>query len=218
MSKKVSDAVIRRLPLYYRQLNQLEATGKESISSKELGNLLGLTASQIRQDFNHFGGFGHQGYGYNIAELRSAMAAILGLDRIWNIIIIGAGNMGSALAGYPFFRSGSYKVLALFDSDPALVGTFIHGLPVYDIKEVAAYIDENDVAIAALTVPAPAVDSVVSQLENSRLQAIWNFAPVKIKTSKSMVESIYLGDSLLALTFMLAAQPENRSNEDSNNL
>lgn len=206
MQKKVSDAVIRRLPLYYRQLSQLEALGRESISSKELGMLLGLTASQIRQDFNHFGGFGHQGYGYNVIELRKAIASILGLDRTWKIVIVGAGNMGSALAGYPFFRSGCYQIQALFDTDPKLVGTNVHGLPVLPMKDIRDFINRQGVDIAALTVPAAAVETVLGQLEGSCLKALWNFAPVKIKAPGLTVESIHLEDSLLALSFMLSAR------------
>lgn len=209
MSKKISDAAIRRLPRYYRHLKEMEREGISRTSSQALSQRMGLTASQIRQDFNHFGGFGQQGYGYKVKELCDALARILGQgqNRFYNTIIIGAGNMGRALGRYDAFRQEGIRVMAYFDQDPTLVDHMIEGLYVYPMEQLEWYIRQNEVEIAIITVPAFAAQQVASRAVSAGIKWIWNFAPVDLKVAGVIVESTHLTDSMLALTYRMN-QPE----------
>jgi redox-sensing transcriptional repressor len=204
--KKISNAVKRRLPRYYRRLRALDEAGVESVSSRSLGELLGLTASQIRQDFSHFGGFGHQGYGYYVPKLREALEEILGLKRTWKMVVVGAGNIGRALAGYRFLDNEVFEVAALFDIDQSVIGSIIHGRPVLPMEELVPFINGNGIDIAILTVPQEAAPGVAREIAKSSVRAILNFAPVKLDVGNGpIVESIHIIDSLMSLTYQLTA-------------
>lgn len=203
MQAKISEAVIRRLPRYYRQLKLLEMQGVEKISSQSLSQALNVTASQIRQDLNCFGGFGQQGYGYNVRELRGKIAQILGIDRKYQLVIVGAGNIGAALASYGSFISEGYEILALFDVDPALVGTSVAGLPVLHIDALREFLSGHGVQMAIIATPQAAALPVARQLTELGVQAIWNFAPVELVLDDVVVENAQLTDGLMALTYRL---------------
>lgn len=205
MTKQVSDAVIRRLPRYYRQLTELERANVARTSSSALGEHMGLTASQIRQDFNHFGGFGQQGFGYKVSELRQKIASILGLHTQagYKMVIVGAGNVGRALAQYGSFAREGYRVMAFFDVNPELVGTTIEGYEVLPVADLERYAKDNGVDIVVLTVPAEAVESLRPMLQRSGIGGVWNFAPVDLSLTGIAVESIHLTDSLMTLTYRM---------------
>ncbi len=203
MAQKVSDAVIRRLPRYYRQLSSLQQDGVERISSLALSRIMNLTASQIRQDLSCFGGFGQQGYGYNVSELMRHVAEILGIDKEYNMIILGAGNIGQALSNYTQFASAGYHILALFDANPALVGKTVGGNQVHSIDTLEDVIGDQAVDIAVLAVPAAAARSLAGRLVKAGVRAIWNFAPVEIVIEGVVVENAQLTDGLMALTYRL---------------
>jgi len=201
--KKISDAIIRRLPRYYKQLCDLESAGVDHISSQSLGERLEVKASQIRQDLNSFGGFGQQGYGYPVTELKNRIAKILNIDKQWKMVIIGAGNIGRALSSYGEFSKEGFEILALFDSNPNLVGKRVGDLEILDVKKLAEYINENDVDIMALTVPQSAVKELMFIAEKSNVGAVWNFSPADIFSPKVVVENIHLTDSLMSLSYHL---------------
>jgi redox-sensing transcriptional repressor len=201
----VSEAVMRRMPKYYRYLTDMEKAGIERISSKELSKRMGLTASQIRQDFNCFGGFGQQGYGYNVSELRQEIQKILGLHNEYHIIIIGAGNLGQALANYTGFEKDGFFVKALFDINPRLIGMSIRGIPIYDIDEMESFISENEVHIAAICTPKEKAQEAAEILIQSGVKGIWNFAAVDIAVpNQAIVENVHLSDSLYTLSFRMS--------------
>lgn len=202
--RKVSGAVIRRLPGYYRYLGNLERAGVQRISSQELGEQMGLTASQIRQDINCFGGFGQQGYGYNVPELKRHIGRILGLERTYRMAIVGAGNMGQALMSYDGFRDMRFEVVAAFDSDPALIGRSVRGLPIRDVRELPRALAEQPVDIGIVAVPESAAQAVCDQLVAGGAHAIWNFAPIDLVAGPDVViNNVHLSDSLLVLTYAL---------------
>lgn len=202
--RRVSGAVIRRLPGYYRYLGKLERAGAQRISSQELGEQMGLTASQIRQDINCFGGFGQQGYGYNVPELRRRIGDILGLNRAYRMAIVGAGNMGRALLSYGGFRDMRFEVVAVFDSDPELIGRAALGLTIRDVRELPQALAAQPVDIGIIAVPESAAQSVCDQLVAGGVRAIWNFAPVDLAAGPDVaVNSVHLSDSLLVLTYAL---------------
>ena len=203
MQRKISDAVIRRLPRYYRQLLALESEGVQKISSLALSTLMNVTASQIRQDLNCFGGFGQQGYGYNVSELRRHIAQILGLDRKYSMVIIGAGNIGQALSSYTQFASEGYDILALFDTNPELIGRSIGNADVLPMDGLESFLTGRTVDIAVVAVPAKAATSVAQRLVRAGIQAIWNFAPVEIVIDGVVVENAQLTDGLMTLTYKL---------------
>ncbi len=203
MAQKVSDAVIRRLPRYYRQLSVLQQDGVNRISSLALSRMMNLTASQIRQDLSCFGGFGQQGYGYNVSELMRHVAEILGIDKEYNMIILGAGNIGQALSNYAQFGSAGYHILALFDANPELIGKAVGGNPIRSIGELEETLATNRVDIAVLAVPASAARPLADRLVKAGVRAIWNFAPVEIAISGVVVENAQLTDGLMALTYRL---------------
>ena len=202
--KEISQAVIARLPRYFRYLGELKDDGVERISSRELSRLMNITASQIRQDFNNFGGFGQQGYGYNVEYLYTEIAKILGLDRTHHLIIIGAGNLGQALANYVECGRKGVLVTGIFDGNPALYGRRIRGVEVRPMEEMARFVREHNVDIAVLTVPKAAAVGVAGQLVKVGISAIWNFAHVDLDVpGEVQVENVHLSDSLIRLSYLL---------------
>ncbi|KYO68703.1 Redox-sensing transcriptional repressor Rex [Thermovenabulum gondwanense] len=202
--KKISLAVIRRLPKYHKCLGELLRNNVEKVSSQELGQMLGFTASQVRQDLNNFGEFGQQGYGYNVEQLYNEVAKILGLHTEHKMVIIGAGNLGQALANYKDFESHGFKIIAMFDINPRLTGLRIHGVPVYDLEELSYVINENNVDIAIIAVPKENAQQVADVLSGTIIKGIWNFAPIEIKVPPHiMVENVHLIDSLFTLSYKI---------------
>ena len=206
MQKKISTAVIKRLPRYYRYLGELLEKDVVRISSKELSEKMNVTASQIRQDLNNFGGFGQQGYGYNVEYLYMEIGKILGLDRKYNLIIIGGGNVGQALAKYTDFERRNFFVQAIFDVNPELNGKTVRGIPIYMMDTLEEYIKNNTVDIVVLAIPKSQTTAVVADLERWGVKAIWNFAPTEVKVSKDViVENVHLTESLMRLSYRLNA-------------
>ncbi|QUI22880.1 redox-sensing transcriptional repressor Rex [Vallitalea pronyensis] len=203
VEKKISTAVIKRLPKYYRYLGDLLENDVVRISSKELSQRMGVTASQIRQDLNNFGGFGQQGYGYNVEYLYNAIGKILGLENKYNTIIIGAGNLGQALANYTNFDKRGFKVKGLFDVNPRLVGITVRGIEIQDLDEMEHFIKENAIDIAVLTLPKQKAPKIANDLVHYGIKGIWNFAPVDLKLSNKdvVVENVHLLDSLMTLSY-----------------
>lgn len=199
MSKEISQAVIRRPPRYYRYLGELLDEGVERISSNDLSHRMKVTASQIRQDLNNFGGFGQQGYGYNVQFLYEEIGKIMGLNTEHRIIIIGAGNLGQALANYVKFEKLGFVITALFDVNPELSGKSVRGIPILMLSELDEYCRTHRVDIAALTMPKSKADSIASKLVDLGIRAIWNFAHVdlEIPNKDVVVESVHLSDSLM---------------------
>lgn len=206
--KDISRAVIKRLPRYYRYLGELMEDGVERISSNELSGRMKVTASQIRQDLNNFGGFGQQGYGYNVQSLYEEIGRILGLDTEHKIIIIGAGNLGQALANYVKFEKLGFVITALFDVNPALKGQSVRGIPIYMLDELDEYCRTHQVDIAALTMPKSKADSIAKKVVELGIHAIWNFAHVdlRIDDKNVVVESVHLSDSLMQLSYNIVKQ------------
>ena len=184
MSKEISQAVIRRLPRYYRYLGELLDEGVERISSNDLSHRMKVTASQIRQDLNNFGGFGQQGYGYNVQFLYEEIGKIMGLNTEHRIIIIGAGNLGQALANYVKFEKLGFVITALFDVNPELSGKSVRGIPILMLSELDEYCRTHRVDIAALTMPKSKADSIASKLVDLGIRAIWNFAHVDLEIDR----------------------------------
>ena len=203
MEKDISQAVIRRMPRYYRYLGELLDEGVERISSGELSVRMKVTASQIRQDLNNFGGFGQQGYGYNVQYLYDEIGKILGLDRSYQMIIVGAGNLGQAIANYSKFESLGFKTIALFDSNPELKGQTERGIPVLGAEELEGFCREHHVDIAALTLPRTAAEETARLLVDCGIKAIWNFAHVDLELGDQdvVVENVHLSDSLMRLSY-----------------
>ena len=202
--KKVSMAVIKRLPKYHQCLGNLRNNEVERVSSQELSEYLGFTASQIRQDLNNFGEFGQQGYGYNVEQLYNEIAKILGLNTEHKMVIVGAGNLGQALANYQGFQLHGFNIIALFDVNPKLIGLKIGDIPILDSDEMIYFINENDVDIAVLAVPQDRAQQVVEQLCKSNIRGIWNFTSANIKPTRNViVENVYLIDSLFTLSYRL---------------
>ena len=207
--RKISRAVISRLPRYYRYLGDLLEAGVERISSNDLSKKMQVTASQIRQDLNNFGGFGQQGYGYNVKYLYTEIGKILGLDKDHNFIIIGAGNLGQALANYAAFERNGFILKSLFDVNPRLEGVTIRGIPVRMLDELEGYLQENDIEIAALTLPKSKAEEVADVLVANGIKAIWNFAHTDLTLPKDViVESVHLADSLMKLSYNISQHNE----------
>ena len=203
-AKEISQAVVSRLPRYFRYLGELKDEGVERISSQELSKLMRVTASQIRQDFNNFGGFGQQGYGYNVEYLYTEIGKILGLDQTHRLIIIGAGHLGQAIANYMNFERRGFIFTGVFDNNPALYGRKIRGIEVRPMEEVADFVEQNNVDIAVLTIPKNSAEEVADRLVSVGIKAIWNFAHVDLKVPKEVqVENVHLSDSLMKLSYML---------------
>ena len=207
----VSSAVIKRLPRYHRYLGDLLREGKFRISSAELSRMMNVTASQIRQDLNCFGGFGQQGYGYNVKYLHAKISELLGVNNGFSAVIVGAGNLGRALAATHMFERRGVSRLALFDTNPELIGGDIYGIPVYSVETLAAFCRENGVNIGVLTVPKEAAYEVAVTMAEAGVEGIWNFANMELKLpehSHVIVENIHLGDSLMTLCYKIKTKNE----------
>ena len=205
--RKISRAVISRLPRYYRYLGDLLEAGVERISSSDLSKKMHVTASQIRQDLNNFGGFGQQGHGYNVKYLYTEIGKILGLDRCHNFIIIGAGNLGQALANYASFERSGFILKSLFDVNPRLEGVTIRGIPVRMVDELEDFLKNNDIEIAALTLPKSKAIEVADILVDNGVKGIWNFAHTDLSLPKDVVvENVHLSDTLMKLSYNLCQQ------------
>ena len=202
--KSISKAVIKRLPRYYRYLGELIEEGIERISSNELSAKMRVTASQIRQDLNNFGGFGQQGYGYNVPYLYEEIGKILGLDKTHHMIIIGAGNLGQALANYVKFEKRGFKIVGVFDINPVLKGISIRGNGIRMMSELPDFLQKEDVQIAALTVPKSSAAEIAELLVENGIKAIWNFAHLDLNVPKDViVENVHLSESLMRLSYNL---------------
>lgn len=203
MEKEISQAVIRRMPRYYRYLGELLEEGVERISSNDLSRRMRVTASQIRQDLNNFGGFGQQGYGYNVQFLYDEIGKILGLNETHHIIVIGAGNLGQAITNYVKFEKFGFIIAALFDVNPKLKGQTVRGIPIYLMDELDQYCKDHPVDIAALTLPKEKADETAQHLVRLGVHAIWNFAHVDLDLSDNqvVVENVHLSDSLMQLSY-----------------
>ena len=210
--RQISKAVISRLPRYYRYLGELMEEGIERISSNELSARMKVTASQIRQDLNNFGGFGQQGYGYNVKFLYEEIGKILGLNQKHNIIVIGAGNLGQALANYVKFEKLGFVITALFDVNPALEGVTVRGIKIHMLDELEDYCKDHVVDIAALTMPKEKADAIANRLVNLGIQAIWNFAHVDLDLIDKdvVVENVHLSDSLMQLSYNIVKNKQNK--------
>ena len=203
MEKEISQAVIRRMPRYYRYLGELIDAGVERISSNALSARMNVTASQIRQDLNNFGGFGQQGYGYNVKHLYEEIGKILGLNEKHNIIIVGAGNLGQALANYVKFEKFGFVIVALFDVNPKLKGQKIRGIEIYMLDALDDFVKKHKIDIAALTMPKSKADTIANRLVELGIPAIWNFAHVDLELPDQdvVVENVHLSDSLMQLSY-----------------
>ncbi|MBR1930953.1 MAG: redox-sensing transcriptional repressor Rex [Lachnospiraceae bacterium] len=200
--KEISQAVIGRLPRYLRYLGELKDEGVERISSQELSELMQVTASQIRQDFNNFGGFGQQGYGYNVEYLYQEIGKILGLDRTHNFIIVGAGNLGRALGNYMNFERRGFLFRGIFDNNPQLVGQNVRGIQVMPMEQLEDFVRDNDIDIAVLAIPKSSAVEVADRLAQNGIRAIWNFAHVDLHMPEGIqVENVHLSDSLMKLSY-----------------
>lgn len=210
--KEISQAVIRRMPRYYRYLGELLEDGVERISSNDLSKRMNVTASQIRLDLNNFGGFGQQGYGYNVKFLYEEIGKILGLNQKHNIIVIGAGNLGQALANYVKFEKLGFVITALFDVNPALEGVTVRGIKIHMLDELEDYCKDHVVDIAALTMPKEKADAIANRLVNLGIQAIWNFAHVDLDLIDKdvVVENVHLSDSLMQLSYNIVKNKQNK--------
>ena len=197
-------AVIKRMPKYYRYLGELVKNDVDRISSKELGEKIGFTASQIRQDLNNFGDFGQQGYGYNVKELHNQIGAILGVGKEYNAVLIGAGNIGQAIANYSRFTDIGLGITAIFDANPKLVGMRIRDVEIKDIDELKGYLEENHIDMGILCVPRINAQKVCDVLVNGGVRGIWNFAPIDLHVPETVkVENVHLSESLLTLVYQM---------------
>lgn len=202
--RNISRAVIRRLPRYYRYLSILMEEKVERISSKELSRMMNVTASQIRQDLNNFGGFGQQGYGYNVPYLYEEIGKILGLYQTYHVIIIGVGHLGQALANYVRFEKRGFKVIGLFDRNPRLKDERIRGVNVSHTDELVDFLHHNHVDIAVLTLPASGAKEITPVLTDNGVKAIWNFAHTDLEVPGDViVENVHLSESLMQLSYRL---------------
>lgn len=200
----VSITVIRRLPKYYRYLVELMDKGTNRISSQELSNMTGFTASQIRQDLNNFGGFGQQGYGYNVEDLYIQLRKILGLETLYHAVIGGAGNLGQAIANFRGFEDAGFKVVSLFDKNPNIVGLKIRDIEVRDSNTMVDYIKEHQVDIGIITTPRESAQRLADDYIEAGVKGIWNFAPIDLNVPDDVVvENVRLNESLFILSYFL---------------
>jgi len=209
--KEISKAVITRLPRYYRYLGELIEEGVERISSNELSARMKVTASQIRQDLNNFGGFGQQGYGYNVRYLYTEIGKILGIDRQHNLIIIGAGNLGQAIANYANFERRGFIIKGMFDVNPRLIGLVVRGIEIRGVEELEKFIVDNEVQIAALTIPKTKAPEIADRLVKAGVKAIWNFAHIDLVVPEDVVvENVHLSESLMRLSYRVCSMQEQK--------
>ena len=200
----VSDAVIKRLPTYLRYLDMLLDQGVYRISSTELGKIMGLTASQVRQDINILGGIGRQGYGYPVIDLKKHIEDVVGVNRIQNMIIIGAGNIGSAIVGYKGFKDSGFKTLALFDIDEDKIGKSISNVPILNMKNMSQFIKKNDISIVILCCQKKKAQEVCEEAYKFGIRGFWNFAPIDLKLPDDAVAvNVSLSETLQQLSFRL---------------
>lgn len=219
--KRISPAVINRLPRYYRYLGDLLESDITRISSKELSAKMNITASQIRQDLNNFGGFGQQGYGYNVEYLHNEIKKILGLDRLYNMIVVGGGNIGQALVNYTNFEKRGFVIKAVFDINPRIIGMTIRGIEVYDVDQMEEYLKNNIVDVAILTLPRSKAAKVANDLAKWGVKGMWNFSHVDLQVPDDvLVENVHLTDSLMTLIYKINEMysEENELNHLSNGL
>lgn len=213
--RRISMAVIKRMPRYYRHLAELLRNDVDRISSKELSEKIGFTASQIRQDFNNFGGFGQQGYGYNVRELFTETGKILGLDKTYKTVIIGAGNIGQAIANYTRFDKFGFDLKAIFDANPKLIGVQIRDVEIKDIDSLEDFLSKNQVDIGIICVPTSVAQKQVDVLVKGGVKGIWNFAPIDITVPKDVaMESVHLSDSLLTLVYLMNDKAKDKDKKD----
>ncbi len=219
--KRISPAVINRLPRYYRYLGDLLESDITRISSKELSAKMNITASQIRQDLNNFGGFGQQGYGYNVEYLYNEIKKILGLDRLYNMIVVGGGNIGQALVNYTNFEKRGFVIKAVFDTNPRLIGMTIRGIEVHDVDQMEEYIKNHNVDVAILTLPRSKAAKVANDLAKWGVKGMWNFSHVDLQVPDDiLVENVHLTDSLMTLIYKINEMysEENELNHLANGL
>lgn len=203
-NKSISMAVIKRLPKYHRYLGELMKNDVDRISSKELGEKIGFTASQIRQDLNCFGDFGQQGYGYNVKELHSQISSILGLDKEYKAVLVGAGNIGQAVANYTRFDDLGVRIAKIFDVNPKLVGMKIRDVEIKEIDDLKKTLQEENIDLGVICVPQKNAQNVADELIRGGVKAIWNFAPVDLVIPEDVkVENVHLSDSLMTLIYLL---------------
>lgn len=213
--ERISNNVIRRLPMYLRKLDDLIYHEVDRISSGELGRQMGLTPSQIRQDFSCFGEFGQQGYGYRVTDLRDQVAGILGMHRGFTVAIVGVGNLGHALIGNFGFEEQGFHLVAAFDSDPEIYGNEIDGIPVYDSATLSDWLKRNPTDIIVLTVPRRIARSMAEIVADCGVRGIWNFTNIELELERNnvRVENIHFSDSLLTLGYFLAEQENMEKNK-----
>lgn len=202
--KKIPDIVIKRLPIYYRFLTNLHQMGISRVSSTDLGKKMGITSSQVRQDFFNFGSFGLQGYGYDVDQLRQEIGSILGLDAQRTMIIIGAGHLGQALARHSAFEKDGYSVVGVFDINPHLIGEKIRDVEIMHVNRISEFVVQNPVDIAVITVPRTYAKEVADLVTDLGIKGIWNFTSVKLTVPDDVaVENIHLSDSLMTLGYYM---------------
>ncbi len=217
MEKKrnISMVVIKRLPKYHRYLSELLKNGVDRISSKDLSEKIGFTASQIRQDLNCFGDFGQQGYGYNVRDLYNEISGILGLTKQYKTVIVGAGNLGQAIANYTRFERLGFSLEGIFDVNPKLIGIRIRDVEIRDIDELDSFLRSNPVQIGIICVPKTNAQKITNTFVDNGVKGIWNFAPVDLITPKDvMVENVHLSESLLTLTYLLNEYEKEKNEEE----
>ena len=213
--KEISKAVISRLPRYYRYLGELIEEGVERISSNELSSRMKVTASQIRQDLNNFGGFGQQGYGYNVKYLYTEIAKIMGVDRQHNLIIIGAGNLGQAIANYANFERRGFLIKGMFDINPRLIGRVVRGAEIMGVENLEKFIVDHDVQIAALTIPKTKAPEIADRLVAAGIKAIWNFAHTDLVVPDDVVvENVHLSESLMRLSYRVCSMQDEKERRE----
>lgn len=215
-NSKISNAVIKRMPRYRRYLKELRKKGVNKISSREFSDLIGYTASQIRQDFNNFGGFGQQGYGYNVSALYNEINAILGLDQDYKMVIVGAGNLGQAIANYTHYYKSGFVVTGIFEINPRLIGLKINDIEVLDYEELSDYVRERKIDIGIICTTADNAQEVSNRLCDAGTKGIWNFAPIDIETPKEVaLENVHLSDSLHYLAYHISKQKNGENGENA---
>lgn len=213
--REISKAVIKRLPRYYRYLGEILESGVERISSRELSDRMQVTASQIRQDLNNFGGFGQQGYGYNVQYLYEEIGKILGVNQIHNMIILGGGNLGQALANYVAFESQGFVIKGIFDVNPVLKGLSVRGIEIHMLDDLENFIRDEDIQIAALTLPKSKAVEMTDLLVKYGIKGIWNFAHIDLQVPEDvLVENVHLSESLMQLSYNLTRYEKEHSTKE----
>lgn len=201
---KVSIAVVKRLPKYYRYLDMIASKGIIRVSSQELSEITGLTASQIRQDLNHYGGFGQQGYGYNVEDLKGEIQKIIGINKTYNVILVGVGNIGRAIYNYAGFRDAGLDIVACFDQNPEIVGKKCGTKKILSVDKLEDYLSKNKTDIAIVAVPAKFSQDIVDRIVAGGVKGIWNFAPLDLKVPSDVIlENVHLDESLFTLTYYM---------------